>query len=101
MICAELVQSCAVRMEANLNRFSSCSGIQSVLTTERYLGCKQNLGHPVNDLFDLKTDKPDEDNSQAQLHQMPITLKLPTQEPIRPQHEEHQPEGEDPRSFTL
>jgi site-specific recombinase XerD len=28
----------------------------SVLTTERYLGCKQNLGHPVNDLFDLKTN---------------------------------------------
>jgi hypothetical protein len=25
-------------------------------TTERYLGCKQNLGHPVNDLFDLRTD---------------------------------------------
>jgi len=22
-------------------------------TTERYLGCKQNLGHPVNDRFDL------------------------------------------------
>jgi Photoprotection regulator fluorescence recovery protein len=27
-----------------------------VQTTERYLGCKQNLGHPVNDLFDLRTD---------------------------------------------
>jgi hypothetical protein len=23
---------------------------------ERYLGCKQNLGHPVNDLFDLGRD---------------------------------------------
>lgn len=22
----------------------------------RYLGCKQNLGHPVNDLFDLRVD---------------------------------------------
>jgi hypothetical protein len=31
-------------------------GHASVQTTERYLGCKQNLGHPVNDLFDLKTD---------------------------------------------
>ena len=31
-------------------------GHASVLTTERYLGCKQNLGHPVNDLFDLKTN---------------------------------------------
>ena len=28
-------------------------GHASVQTTERYLGCKQNLGHPVNDLFDL------------------------------------------------
>jgi Phage integrase family len=31
-------------------------GHASVQTTERYLGCKQNLGHPVNDLFDLRTD---------------------------------------------
>lgn len=31
-------------------------GHASVQTTERYLGCKLNLGHPVNDLFDLKTD---------------------------------------------
>ena len=31
-------------------------GHASVQTTERYLGCKQNLGHPVNDLFELKTD---------------------------------------------
>jgi site-specific recombinase XerD len=31
-------------------------GHASVQTTERYLGCKQNLGHPVNDLFDLVKD---------------------------------------------
>ena len=30
-------------------------GHASVQTTERYLGCKQNLGHPVNGLFDLGT----------------------------------------------
>ena len=30
-------------------------GHASVQTTERYLGCKQNLGHPVNDLFTLGT----------------------------------------------
>jgi len=35
-------------------------GHASVQTTEHYLGCKQNLGHPVNDLFDLRT------NSQQQ-----------------------------------
>ena len=34
-------------------------GHASVQTTERYLGCKQNLGHPVNDLFRLgNTDAP-------------------------------------------
>jgi site-specific recombinase XerD len=32
-------------------------GHASVQTTERYLGCKQNLGHPVNDLFDLRMDR--------------------------------------------
>jgi len=31
-------------------------GHASVQTTERYLGCKQNLGHPVNDLFELRTE---------------------------------------------
>ena len=31
-------------------------GHASVQTTERYLGCKQNLGQPVNDLFDLRTE---------------------------------------------
>jgi len=31
-------------------------GHASVQTTERYLGCKQNLGHPVNDLFELSTE---------------------------------------------
>jgi site-specific recombinase XerD len=38
-------------------------GHASVQTTERYLGCKQNLGHPVNDLFDLRMDQqvPEED----------------------------------------
>jgi hypothetical protein len=31
-------------------------GHASVQTTERYLGYKQNLGHPVNDLSDFRTD---------------------------------------------
>jgi site-specific recombinase XerD len=31
-------------------------GHVSVQTTERYLGCKQNLGSPVNDRFKLRTD---------------------------------------------
>jgi hypothetical protein len=37
-----------------------------VQTTERYLGCKQNLGHPVNDLFDLRTaDEPEEESIES------------------------------------
>jgi len=33
-------------------------GHASVQTTERYLGCKQNLGHPVNDRFRLTAPVP-------------------------------------------
>ena len=41
-------------------------GHASVQTTERYLGCKQNLGHPVNDLFDLKMEgQPTEENRES------------------------------------
>jgi site-specific recombinase XerD len=41
-------------------------GHASVQTTERYLGCKQNLGHPVNDLFDLRTDgRPKENDEES------------------------------------
>jgi len=41
-------------------------GHASVQTTERYLGCKQNLGHPVNDLFDLKVEvQPQEMSSES------------------------------------
>jgi site-specific recombinase XerD len=41
-------------------------GHASVQTTERYLGCKQNLGHPVNDLFDLaKNGRPFESDVES------------------------------------
>jgi hypothetical protein len=41
-------------------------GHASVQTTERYLGCKQNLGHPVNDLFDLAKDgRPQENDDES------------------------------------
>jgi site-specific recombinase XerD len=40
----------------DLEQIQFLLGHESVQTTERYLGCKQNLGHPVNDLFDLRTD---------------------------------------------
>jgi len=32
----------------------------------RYLGCKQNLGHPVNDLFNLRMEvQPQETHSES------------------------------------
>ena len=41
-------------------------GHASVQTTERYLGCKQNLGHPVNDLFELRTEgRPQENDDES------------------------------------
>ena len=39
-----------------LEQIQCLLGHASAQTTERYRGCKQNLGHPVNDLFELRTD---------------------------------------------
>jgi hypothetical protein len=55
----DLRRTCAKLCHSNggeLEQIQFLLGHASVLTTERYLGCKQNLGHPVNDLFDLKTN---------------------------------------------
>ena len=50
--CAKLCHTSGGKLE----QIQFLLGHASVQTTERYLGCKQNLGHPVNDLFDLRTD---------------------------------------------
>jgi site-specific recombinase XerD len=55
----DLRRTCAKLCHTNggeLEQIQFLLGHVSVQTTERYLGCKQNLGHPVNDLFDLRTD---------------------------------------------
>jgi hypothetical protein len=55
-------------------------GHASVLTIERYLGCKQNLGHPVNDLFDLKMDaEVGEHKSDSDIAEASVRLKTPPQ----------------------
>jgi site-specific recombinase XerD len=54
----DLRRTCAKLCHSNggeLEQIQFLLGHASVQTTERYLGCKQNLGHPVNDLFDLRT----------------------------------------------
>ena len=61
----DLRRTCAKLCHSNggeLEQIQFLLGHVSVQTTERYLGCKQNLGHPVNDLFDLGTDGPPHEN---------------------------------------
>ena len=80
-------------------------GHASVQTTERYLGCKQNLGHPVNDLFDLNTDvqsKKDHVESVAVTDAVG-SVERPSPEERECRHGESDPEQPicDPRQVTL
>jgi len=52
----DLRRTCAKLCHSNggeIEQIQFLLGHASVQTTERYFGCKQNLGHPVNDLFRL------------------------------------------------
>jgi site-specific recombinase XerD len=79
-------------------------GHASVQTTERYLGCKQNLGHPVNDLFDLRTDgQPQENDDES----APVKVSDPVEEAsgqgVQCRHggPEHDEPVCDPRQLSL
>jgi site-specific recombinase XerD len=65
----DLRRTCAKLCHTNggeLEQIQFLLGHVSVQTTERYLGCKQNLGHPVNDLFDLGRDgQPHENDGES------------------------------------
>ena len=65
----DLRRTCAKLCHSNggeLEQIQFLLGHASVLTTERYLGCKQNLGHRVNDIFELKIEEPVNGNNSDQ-----------------------------------
>ena len=79
-------------------------GHASVQTTERYLGCKQNLGHPVNDLFNLKTDrKPPENDVDSVTVQPSASVETRTPQDVECRHggSEHDQPVCEPRQLPL
>ena len=80
-------------------------GHASVQTTERYLGCKQNLGHPVNDLFDLGTDAQAQEmkSESGAAGSGPTPLEMPSGQEIECRHggSEHDQPVCDPKELSL
>jgi site-specific recombinase XerD len=81
--CAKLCHSSGGELE----QIQFLLGHASVQTTERYLGCKQNLGHPVNDLFDLRTDvQPPEMKCESVAGKQPIQVEIASGQGIECRH---------------
>src|SRR4051812_44714763 len=74
----DLRRTCAKLCHSNggeIEQIQFLLGHASIQTTERYLGCKQNLGHPVNDLFRLETNvRSEEDPGNAK-----VPSKMPSE----------------------
>ena len=57
MTCAGRVRSCATPAVVSLSRFSSCSGTHRSRPRNAISAANRISGHPVNDLFDLRSDR--------------------------------------------
>jgi site-specific recombinase XerD len=66
--CAKLCHSSGGELE----QIQFLLGHASVQTTERYLGCKQNLGQPVNDLFTLHSNSGVQAENDGALEPTPV-----------------------------
>src|SRR5437660_1793449 len=80
-------------------------GHASVQTTERYLGCKQNLGSPVNDRFKLRVDvQPrEQDRESVPAHSVSKPVEKPFGQGIECRHggSEHEQPICDPKHVSL